>query len=93
MDIFLQEPIHSNDLVVGCSKPKHMEEEPESIDIGDLDIFSLEQAFKRKEFDKIPDRQLKSLEVILSRGNQQRTLGFQPGSQWDGKNLPKDTKK
>jgi len=71
MDIFLQEPIHSNDLVARSSEPKHMEEEPKSIDIGDLDIFSLKQACRRKEFDKIPDRELKSLEVILSRAHQQ----------------------
>ena len=34
IDIFLQEPIHSNDLVVGSNEPKHMEEEPESLTLG-----------------------------------------------------------
>lgn len=53
IDIFLQEPIHSNDFVAESSEPKHMDEEPKSIDIGDLDIFSLEQAFRKKVFDKI----------------------------------------
>ena len=70
MDIFLQESIHSNDLVAGSSEPKHMEEEPKSIDIRDLDIFSFEKACRRKEFDKLPDRKLESLEVILSRAHQ-----------------------
>jgi len=44
-----------------------MEEELERFDIGDLDILGLEQAFKKKEYDKIPERQVESLEVILSR--------------------------
>lgn len=61
------------------SQQSHMEEEPESFDLGDLDILNLEQACK-KEFDKIPDRQLENLEVVLSRVHQQRTLGIQPGS-------------
>lgn len=30
--------------------------------------------------------------VILSKAQQQRSLGIQPGSQWDGKNIPKDDK-
>ena len=46
---------------------QHMEEEPKSFDIGDLDILGLEQACKKKEYDKIPERQLENLEVILSR--------------------------
>jgi len=33
-----------------------MEEEPESFDIGDLVISGLEQACKKKEYDKIPER-------------------------------------
>lgn len=45
----------------------HMEEEPERFDLEDLDIFNLEQAYKRKEFDKISNRQLENLEVVLSR--------------------------
>lgn len=67
------------------SEAQHMEEEPESIDMRDLDILGLEQACKTKEYDKIPKRQLENLEVILSISQQQRTLGIQPRSQWDGK--------
>ena len=59
---------------------QHMEEEPESFDIGDLDILGLEQACKKKEYDKIPERQLENLEVILSRAQKQRSLGVQTGS-------------
>jgi len=51
-----------------------MEEEPESFDLGDIDIFRLEQACKRKEFDTIPDRQLENLEVVLTRMHQHNTL-------------------
>jgi len=39
-----------------------MEEELESIDIGDLDILGLEQDCKTKSYDKIPKRQLDNLE-------------------------------
>jgi len=42
INIFLQEPNHSTDFLAESSEPKHMEEEPESIGVGDLDIFSLE---------------------------------------------------
>ena len=57
-----------------------MEEEPESFDLCDIDIFTLEQACKRKEFDTIPDRQLENLRV-----HQHNTLGIQQGGKWDGK--------
>ena len=33
---------------------QHMEEESESFNIEDLDILGLEQACKKKEYDKIP---------------------------------------
>jgi len=46
---------------------QHMEEEPESFNIGDLDILGLEQACKKKEYDKIREQQLENLEVIPSR--------------------------
>ena len=70
-----------------------MEEEPESFDIGYVDILGLEKACKKKEYEKIPERQLESLEAILSKAQQQRSLGIQLGSQWDGKNITKDNKK
>jgi len=56
IDIFLQQPIHSTDLVVGSNEPKHMEKDLESIDIWDLDILIPEQASRMKEFGKIMDR-------------------------------------
>lgn len=70
-----------------------MEEEPESIDIGDLFILGLEQYCKTNNYDNILERKLENLEIILSRAQQQRTIGIQPGSQWDGRNLTKDNKK
>lgn len=39
----------------GSSQQILMEEEPESFDLGDIDIFSPEKVCKRKEFDTIPD--------------------------------------
>jgi len=93
VDILQQETTFTTETIEERSEAQHMEEEPESIDIGDLDIFVLEQACRKKEFDKIPERQLENLEVILSRAQQQRTLGIQPESQWDGKNIPKYNKK
>lgn len=93
IDTFQEEPNASMEDLVERSKPRHMEEELESIDKFDLDILGLEQACKNTKFYKIIDRQLKSLEVVLSRAHQQRSLGIQPGSQCNGKNIPKDTKK
>lgn len=75
------------------SDTHHMEEEPESIDIGDLDILDLEQACKTKNYDKIPERQLENLEVILSRAQRQKSVGIQTGGLWDGKSILKDNKK
>ena len=70
-----------------------MEEEPERIDIRDLDIRGLEQACKTKNYDKIPERQLENLEVILSRAQRQKSLGIQTRGLWDGKSIIKDNKK
>jgi len=75
------------------SEAQHMEEEPESINIRYLDLLGLEQACKKKEYDKILERQLEILEVILFREPQQRSLCIHLGSKWDGKNIPKDNKK
>ena len=58
--------------------PQHMEEEPESIDLKGLDIFGMQQACKRKDYDKIPEFQLNALEVVISRAYQQQQLGIQP---------------
>ena len=70
-----------------------MEEEPNSINIGDLDILGLEQDCKKKEYDKIPKRQLENLEVILSRARQQRTLGISLEVNGMAKTFLKKTKK
>jgi len=58
---------HATETTEERSEFQHMEEEPESIDIGDLDILGLEQACKTNNYDNIPERQLENLEVILSR--------------------------
>lgn len=52
-------------------QPQMMDEEPESIDLGGLDILELEAACKKKEFDRIPEQQLDTMEVILARAYQQ----------------------
>ena len=87
----------ANPITVGSipegSHSSHMEEEPGSTDLGDLDILGLEQACKQKGYDKIPNRQIDKFEVILFRAHQQRSLGIQPSSHWDGKKLFKETKK
>jgi len=70
-----------------------MKEEPENFDLGEIDIFSLKQAYKRKEFDLIPERQLENLEVALTRAHRHNTLGIQQGGKWDGKHIIKDGKK
>ena len=58
-------PQNPENSIEDSNQGQPMEEEPESFDLGDLDIFSLEQACKKKEFDKTQDRQLENLEVVL----------------------------
>lgn len=70
-----------------------MEEEPENIDIGELDILGLEQACKTNNFDKIPDRQVDNLVEVLMQAQKNHSLGVQIGSSWDGKFITKDNKK
>ena len=77
----------------GSSQVQLMDEEPESIDLGGLDLLELERACRRKEFDKIQAHQLETLEVIIERYFQQKELGIQPGSKWDGNTIQKDSKK
>jgi len=69
MDVDNMQPTNTaiTDTTKERSEAQHMEEEPESIDIGDLDILGLEQTCKTKEYDKILERHLENLEVILSR--------------------------
>lgn len=45
---------------------QYMEEDPENINIGKLDILGLEQACKTRNFDKIPDRQVDNLVEVLT---------------------------
>ena len=78
---------------IESSQEQVMDEELERIDLRGLDIFELEQAFQRKEFDKIQEHQLDKLEVIISRAFRLKELGIQPGSRWDGNQLPKDSMK
>ena len=73
--------------------PTHMEEELETIDLGDLDILALELACHRKAFDKIPLRQIESPKVALFIAQQRNSLGLQAGSLWDGKKSSKSKKK
>lgn len=70
-----------------------MEEDPENIDIGELDIQGLEQACDANNFDKIPDQKVEDLEEILSRAHKKKSLGIQTGSPWDGRVITKDIKK
>jgi len=74
-------------------EPQIMEEDTESIDIGELDILGLEQACKTGNFDKIPKRQVDNLVAVLNRAQKKYSLGVQIGSQWDGKFITKDSKK
>lgn len=74
-------------------EPQIMEEDPENIDIGELDILGLEQACKTGNFDKIPDQQVDNLVEVLNRAQKKYSLGVQSGSHWDGKFITKENKK
>jgi len=56
VDSMQQETTTVAKTTVERNEAQHMEEEPESIDIRDLDILGLEQACKKKEYDKILER-------------------------------------
>lgn len=89
---------HSNasledELIEESNYPQFMEEETEAIDIGELDIPSLEKACTTNNFDNIPAGQLKNLEEVLSRVQRQKSLGIQTGGPWDGRFIAKDIKK
>jgi len=89
-------PIHSMSIATtleDMNQPQVMHEEPESFNLGGLDIMELKEACKKKEFEKIPEHQLNTLEVILARAYQQHQLGIQSGSYWDGNLTPRDSKK
>lgn len=42
IDTFLIDPKHAANIMAESSELKQMDEEPKSIDLGDLDIFNLE---------------------------------------------------
>jgi len=93
IDNLLTDPLQPIPHMEDSSQQSLMEEELESFDLGDIEIFSLEQACKRKGFDTILDRQLENLEVVLSRVHQYSTLAIQQGGKWDGKHIIKYGKK
>ena len=70
-----------------------MEDDSESFDLGELDLIGLEDAWKRKEFDKIQPQQIDSLEEVLIKLHQHKKLGIQPGSHWDSLKVLKETRK
>lgn len=74
-------------------KPSFIEEGPENEDIGGLDLLKLEAACRQKDFSEIPLREIDKLEGVLIKAQQNKYLGIQAGSPWDGKNILKDTKK
>jgi len=47
--------------------PQNMEEDPEPLDIGELDILGLEQACKTGKFEKIPKKQVDNLVEVLNK--------------------------
>jgi len=78
--------------------PTEMEEDQynkylEELDISKIDLSILETACKQKEYNSIAPWQIDRLEEILTMAQQQKGLGIQGGSQWDGKKLLKETKK
>jgi len=75
------------------SQPQMMEEEPENFDMEGLDLLELKQACKKKNYDQISEMQLNKLEIVLSEVYQQKQLGIQPSSSWDGSLPPRDFKK
>ena len=84
---------HQNTDKAKQNAPTHMDEEPNSIDMGDLDILALEAACHQREYNKIPPRQINSLEVVIFIAQQRNSLGIQAGSLWDGNKIMKETKK
>ena len=70
-----------------------MDEDSERFDVGNLDLFGLEDACRKQEFDKIQPHQIESLEVVLTKAHQHKKLGVQPGSHWDSLKVLKENKK
>ena len=70
-----------------------MEEDSEGIGFGELDILGLEDACRRKEFDKINPQKIDTLEVVLTEVQHQKKLGIQSGNHWDSLKVIKESKK
>ena len=70
-----------------------MDEDSEGFELGELDLPGLEDACIRKDFDNIKPSQIDTLEVVLSKAQQHKKLGIQPGSHWDGLKSIKESKK
>ena len=86
-------PKATNEENPGSSQPNFMEEDSEGLDLGELDILGLEDACRRKDFEKINPHQIGKLEMALTRFQQQKKIGVQLGSHWDNLKVTKESKK
>ena len=86
-------PKATNEENPGSSQLKFMEEDLEGLDLGELNILGLEDACRRKDFDKINPHQIDKLEMALSKAQQQKKLGVQLGSDWDSLKVAKESRK
>ena len=67
LDVALALSIHQKTIEEEQNTPIHMDEEPKNVDLGGLDILSLEVACRQNEFSAIPPREIERLEVVLAR--------------------------
>ena len=75
LDYPKSESLKSEGQNVTRGTPNLMEEDYESLELGDLDIIGLEDACKHQEFDKIKPHQIDTLAKVLSKAQQQEKLG------------------
>ena len=68
-------PIASDEENLSSSQLNPMEEDLEGLELGELDIIGLEDAYKIKYFDKIKPHQIDKLVKVLSKAQQQMKLG------------------
>ena len=96
LEMEVDNPAPSSKTVEVTSKdyqePQLMEEDPENIDIGELDILGLEQACKTGNFDKIPDRQVDNLVEVLTVHKRNTLLGYRLAVRGMEISSPKTTK-
>lgn len=55
------QPLNPKIIVDGENQVQQMDEEPESIDFNILDILVLEQIYKKRDYDKIPENHIRKL--------------------------------